>query len=98
MSSKNGAMIGATIAFLFYALLSTITPLEGKSVLPTAQVISDPVAKALYLNGLPASIIVFLSLEFVGVILGVIGYKILVESTTPAITQRTSMQKPIQKR
>jgi hypothetical protein len=82
MTAKNGAIIGATVAFLFYAFLSNITPLEGKSIIPTAQVVSDPVAKAMYLNGLPTAMIVFISLEVVGMILGVIGYKILVESTT----------------
>ncbi len=83
MSVKNGALVGATLAFLFYVFLTSITSLEGKSVIPTANAVSDPVAKALYVNGLPTAMIVFISLEVVGMILGVIGYKILAESTAP---------------
>ncbi len=96
MAEKNGAIIGATVAFLFYAFLTSITSLDGKSVIPTAQVISDPVAKALYLNGLPTAMIVFISLEVVGMILGVIGYKILAESTAPP-TPVKQMQKTVLK-
>ena len=94
-STRNGALIGATIAFLFYAFLSTITPLEGKSVFPTAQVVSDPVAKAVYMNGLPTAMIIFISLEVVGMILGIIGYRILVVSTEPPTPAKTA---PLQKK
>ena len=96
MSAKNGAIVGATIAFLFYAFLTSITPLDGKSVIPTAQVISDPVAKALYVNGLPTAMIVFISLEVVGMILGIIGYRILAESTAPPAPAK--VMQPLQKK
>ncbi len=100
MSEKNGAMIGATIAFLFYVFLTSITPIEGKSIIPTANAVSDPVAKALYVNGLPTAMIVFISLEVVGMILGVIGYKILSESTAPmpSAPMRSQPQRPILKK
>ncbi|HIH05541.1 TPA: hypothetical protein HA281_06190 [Candidatus Woesearchaeota archaeon] len=81
MSLKNGAIIGATVAFLFYVFLSMATPLEGKSVFPTAHVIGDPEAMQQYTQGLPVSMIMFISLEVVGMILGVIGYRIIIGST-----------------
>jgi len=74
MPLKNGAIIGATVAFLFYAFLSMITPFEGRSVFPTAHAISDSGAMALYVQGLPASMIIFISLEIIGTVLGAIGY------------------------
>ena len=81
MPLKNGAIIGATVAFLFYAFLSMITPFEGRSVFPTAHAISDSGAMALYVQGLPASMIIFISLEVIGTVLGAIGYRIIVGST-----------------
>lgn len=81
MSARKGAMIGAAVAFLFYVALSMMTPLEGKSVFPTANAIANSGAMAEYVKDLPASIIVFISLEVVGLILGAIGYKIIAEST-----------------
>jgi hypothetical protein len=81
MRHKNGAIVGATVAFLFYMFLTIISPTDGLSVLPTANVIGDPALKSAYLQNLPVSIIVFLSLELVGIILGVIGHRII--STTP---------------
>jgi hypothetical protein len=98
MSEKNGAMVGGVIAFLFYMFLTSITPLDGKSVIPTANAVSDPVAKALYVNGLPTAMIVFISLEVVGMILGVIGYKILSESTAPPAPMRQPVQRTLVKK
>lgn len=81
MSAKNGAIIGATIAFIFYIFLSVVTPLEGKSVFPTAYVIGDEGAMEQYAKNLPSSMIIFISLEVVGMVLGAIGYRIIVDSS-----------------
>jgi hypothetical protein len=77
MSSKKGALIGGTLAFLFYIFLSSITPLDGKSVFPTANVVSDAEAMKEYSHNLPTSMIIFISLEVIGMLLGAIGYKII---------------------
>ncbi|HLD86748.1 MAG TPA: hypothetical protein VJB12_01675 [Candidatus Nanoarchaeia archaeon] len=81
MSTKNGMIIGATIAFLFYAFLSFVTPLDGKSVFPTANAINDPSEMAQYVKNLPVSMLIFISLEVVGMLLGAIGYKIISDSS-----------------
>lgn len=65
----------------FYVFLSSITPLAGASVIPTGSVINDPESMKEYVTQLPKSIMVFISLEIVGIILGMVGYKIIVDST-----------------
>lgn len=80
MSAHKGAIIGGVFALLFYVLLSSISPYDGVGVIPTANVVADPVAKETYIQNLPTSIMFFITLEIVGIILGIIGYRIISET------------------
>lgn len=93
MSLKTGALIGATIALFFYAFLSMITPFEEKSIFPTAMVAGDTEGTAQYVRNLPTSMIIFISLEVVGMVLGAIGYRIIVGSTPKQPMAEKGMKK-----
>ena len=69
---KEGAYIGAIVAFFVYLFL----PIYGDngapaSILPTANVVSDAGYFNSYVNNLPFSMAVFFALEILGVSLGI---------------------------
>jgi hypothetical protein len=69
---KEGAYIGAIIAFFIYLML----PIYGDggvpaSIIPTANVISDTTSFNNYVSNLPFSMIIFFALEILGVSLGI---------------------------
>lgn len=69
---KEGAYIGAIVAFLVYLML----PIYGDngapaSVIPTANVVSDADSFDKYVSNLPFSLIVFFALEILGVSAGI---------------------------
>lgn len=68
---KEGAMIGAIVALLVYFML----PIYGDhgqpaSILPTANVVSDPASFSSYIGNLPFSMIIFFALEILGISIG----------------------------
>ena len=69
---KEGAYIGAIIAFLVYLML----PIYGNngapaSIIPTGNVVSEEAALNSYVRNLPLSTIIFFSLEILGISLGI---------------------------
>jgi len=69
---KEGAIIGAIVALLVYFML----PIYGDdgqpaSLLPTANVVSDPASFSAYVGNLPFSMIIFFALEILGVSIGI---------------------------
>ncbi|MAG91544.1 hypothetical protein CMO83_02610 [Candidatus Woesearchaeota archaeon] len=69
---KEGAYIGALIAFLVYLML----PIYGDngapaSIIPTANVVSDQNSFKGYVSNLPFSMIVFFALEILGISIGI---------------------------
>ena len=69
---KEGAYIGAIVAFFVYLML----PIYGDngtpaSVIPTANAVSDSNSFDNYVSNLPFSMIVFFALEIIGVSLGI---------------------------
>ena len=69
---KEGAIIGAIMALLVYFML----PIYGDygqpaSLLPTANVVSDPAVLSSYVSNLPFSMIIFFALEILGVSIGI---------------------------
>lgn len=69
---KEGAYIGAIVAFFVYLLL----PIYGDngepaSIIPTANAVSDSNSFNGYVSNLPFSTIVFFALEILGVSLGI---------------------------
>jgi hypothetical protein len=75
---KEGAIIGALAAFFVYMLL----PIYGTggaeaSLIPTANVVSDPSSMASYVNNLPFSMVVFFSLEVIGISVGIASQYVL---------------------
>ena len=70
---KEGAYIGAIIAFFVYLML----PIYGDngqaaSIIPTANVVSSNSSFNAYASNLPFSTIIFFALEIIGVSLGII--------------------------
>lgn len=75
---KEGAYIGAIIAFLVYLML----PIYGDngmpaSILPTGHAVSDAGAFGGYVTNLPFSMIIFFALEILGVSLGIAAQLVL---------------------
>ena len=75
---KEGAYIGAIIAFFVYLML----PIYGDngapaSIIPTANVVSDTNSFSGYVSNLPFSMIVFFALEILGVSLGIAAQMVL---------------------
>ncbi len=69
---KEGAYLGAIVAFFVYLML----PIYGDngapaSILPTGNVVSDENAFNDYVSNLPLSMIIFFALEILGVSLGI---------------------------
>ena len=69
---KEGAYLGAIIAFFVYLML----PIYGDngapaSILPTGNVVSDENAFNNYVSNLPLSTIIFFALEILGVSVGI---------------------------
>ena len=75
---KEGALIGAIIALLVYFML----PIYGNNgapatILPTGNAISNPAAFNGYISNLPFSMLIFFSLEILGISVGVASQLIL---------------------
>ena len=78
---KEGAVIGALVAFFVYMFL----PIYGASgaqtnLMPTANAVSDPAKLASYMNNLPFSMLVFFSLEVLGISVGIASQVVLRKS------------------
>ena len=74
---KEGAYVGAIVAFFVYLFL----PIYGDngapaSILPTGNVVSDENAFNNYVSNLPLSTIVFFALEILGVSLGIVAQSV----------------------
>lgn len=79
---KEGAYIGALVALLVYFML----PIYGDNgmpatIVPTGNAVSDPVAFNGYVSNLPFSMIIFFSLEILGISLGISAQMVLNKST-----------------
>ena len=75
---KEGAYIGAIIAFFVYLML----PIYGDNgapagIIPTANAVSDTSSFNGYVSNLPFSMIVFFALEILGVSLGIAAQMVL---------------------
>ena len=75
---KEGAYLGAIIAFFVYLML----PIYGDngapaSILPTGNVVSDENSFNNYVSNLPLSTIIFFALEILGVSLGIAAQSVL---------------------
>jgi len=75
---KEGAYIGAILAFLVYLML----PIYGDngapaSILPTANVVSDEGSFNGYVSNLPFSMMIFFALEIIGVGVGITAQMVL---------------------
>jgi len=75
---KEGAILGALAAFFVYMLL----PIYGSNgahigLMPTGNAVSDPATFASYMENLPLSMLVFFSLEVLGVSIGIASQVIL---------------------
>ncbi|MBI4452579.1 hypothetical protein HY637_04060 [Candidatus Woesearchaeota archaeon] len=69
---KEGAYFGAIVAFFIYLFL----PIYGDngapaSIMPTGNVVSDENTFNSYVTNLPLSMIIFFSLEILGISLGI---------------------------
>lgn len=70
---KEGAYIGAIIAFLVYMML----PIYGDngtpaSIIPTGAAVSSTTGFSTYVTNLPFSTVVFFALEILGVSMGIL--------------------------
>ena len=75
---KEGAYIGAIIAFFVYLMLPIYWDNGAPaSIIPTANVVSDTNSFSEYVSNLPFSIIVFFALEILGVSLGIAAQMVL---------------------
>ncbi len=75
---KEGAYIGALIALLVYFML----PIYGEDgtpakIIPTGNAISSPTGFSAYVSNLPSSMVVFFSLEILGISVGAASQMIL---------------------
>ena len=75
---KEGAYIGAIVAFFVYLML----PIYGDNgmpanIIPTANAVSSTEAFSGYVSNLPFSTIVFFALEIMGVSLGIAAQAVL---------------------
>jgi len=75
---KEGAYIGAIIALLVYFMFP-IYDNNGApaTIIPTGNVISDPVAFSGYVSNLPSSMLIFFALETLGISVGIASQMIL---------------------
>ena len=75
---KEGAYIGALIALLVYFMLPIYSN-NGMpaSVVPTGNVISSVSGFSTYVSNLPFSMLIFFSLEVLGVSVGIVSQMIL---------------------
>jgi len=75
---KEGAYIGAVVAFFIYMLL----PIYGEngapaSVIPTGHAVSGTTGFSTYLSNLPLSMILFFGLEVLGISTGIASQMVL---------------------
>ncbi len=79
---KEGAYIGAIVAFFVFMLL----PIYGEngapaSIIPTGNVVSNTGSFNVYVSNLPFSMIIFFGLEILGVSLGITAQMVLRRSS-----------------
>ena len=77
---KEGAILGALAAFFVYMLLPIYGASGQVNLIPTANVVSNPSTMASYVNNLPFSMVVFFSLEVLGISAGVAAQVVLKKS------------------
>ena len=68
---KEGAFAGAVIALLIYSILPIYNTDGPAALIPTGNAVSSPGAYSEYLGNLPFSMVVFTSLELLGISLGI---------------------------
>lgn len=78
---KEGAYIGAIVAFLVYLMLPIYSD-DGMpaSIIPTGHAVSSTTGLSTYVNNLPFSTIVFFALEVLGVSIGIVAQKVFSEA------------------
>jgi hypothetical protein len=70
---KEGALIGAFLAFLVYLTLPIYNANGAPAgIFPTGNVISDSTGFGIYVTNLPYSTIIFFALEVMGISCGII--------------------------
>ncbi len=75
---KEGAYIGALIALFVYFMLPIYGEGGGRaSIVPTGDAIASATGFDTYVSNLPFSSVVFFSLEFLGVSIGIVGQMVL---------------------
>ena len=75
---KEGAYIGAIVALLVYFMLPIYGPNGSQaSIIPTGNAVSDPAAFSGYVSNLPFSMIIFFSLEVLGISVGIASQMVL---------------------
>ena len=80
---KEGAVFGAVMALFLYMFL----PIYGSngieaSILPTGNVVADQEAAKGFISNLPFSTIIFISLELMGISLGIVAQRLFSEYYT----------------
>jgi len=75
---KEGAYIGALVALFVYFMLPIYGDNGGRAtIVPTGDAISTTTGFSTYVDNLPFSSVVFFSLEFLGVSVGIIGQMVI---------------------
>jgi len=80
---KEGAYLGALVALIVYFMLP-IYGVNGSpaTIVPTGNAITSPAAFAGYVNNLPFSMLIFFTLEILGISVGMISQVFLKKATT----------------
>ena len=75
---REGAYIGALVALLVYFMLPIYGPNGAPAtVVPTGNAVSDPAAFSGYVSNLPFSMLIFFSLEVLGISVGIASQMVL---------------------
>ena len=75
---KEGAFIGALVAFFVYLMLPIYGDYGPASIIPTANVVSNASSFNVYVSNLPLSMIIFFALEIIGISLGILAQVIFI--------------------
>ena len=78
---QAGAFFGAMIGLLVYLFVPIYSDLGPASILPTGNVVSSNAAYNTYISNMPFSVIIFLTLELLGISAGIVGQIIIGKNT-----------------
>ena len=80
---KEGAYTGALVALLVYIMLPIYSPNGGPAItlIPAGDAVLSTTGFSTYVSNLPFSMIVFFTLEIIGISVGIISQMVLKQTT-----------------